>query len=556
VWRRKWINVLAAAGEPKPNVWRLAGQVRKALRHRERFIRQFQLACANNDKLQSKAKTGAMLPRLERVKMTADLGVECTVDMARIGRTVEDLQLMAPVIANVCRARRFIVTEQSPGMAHVVVQFEDALNSVLQFRDLALPAPVKPGDPPRFVGGITEHGLPLEVSTDKPIAVGGEQGSGKSVFGWGAIGSLVHQGLWVVLYVIDPKGGMELGRFSRHVGDWVGRLKVEAFYAGEDVKEGRKVITRAFNAMDMRAKRLGEDGTRKLAAGATQDDPLIILFVDEALDYAEDWKKADSHLMRFTRKARAAGGLTIAIFQFGHASELGVGQKVFGARFCFRAAKETADTILGTGAYERGALTNKIPKSQPGIGYYVDDEGQMLRFRGVNVPDAVADRIAVGSVPDDMGVNVVSTVEKEVACYRLFRSDATSIYVGQSVDPWGNMDYANGMPYGPGGRFEQHADDKPWFDEVDWTLTRVTWHPASKINAVEKAEIHRLGPLYNDQHNRKNPTRVDWRGGDKTVVPFRRPAKQIPDGAPEVLEGEVVSEHVTYEAAEPMHWAE
>lgn len=524
----------------------IAGQ-----RAKERAITKFDFVVRNQPTLQSSAKNGNKPARLERVKILADGNIEAEVDMSKIGRSVDDLAALAPQIADACKADGgLVVRKRSAGVASVVFHYTDPLHSSLLFEDM--PAPKNPrGDiVPRWVGGLDESGEPMEVPIDKPLAVGGEQGSGKSVFAWDLLGSLLQQGYWVLAFVIDPKGGMKLGRLGDHEGQWMGRLKVQKFHAGDDVKQGVKVIEHAYNALDIRAKDLAARKVRRFSPGASQEEPIILLLMDEALDYSELWKKSDSVLLRYARKARAVGGTLIAIFQYGHASELGVGQKVFGARFCFRAARETADTILGTGSYERGAKTDKIPRSQPGIGFYVDDEGQMKRFRAAHATDEVVDQLALGNVPEKAGRRVDVAVQ-QVACYRLFRKDAVSLYVGQSVNPWGNMDSCQGRPYGSGGRFEQHEAEKPWWDDVDWSQTLITWHDPSKIDAVEKAEIHRLGPLYNDKLNRNNPLRVDWRK-DKVVDLEQRRIEKSQAEPQFDLDGEVLEEETEWSPA--AHW--
>ena len=50
--------------------------------------------------------------------------------------------------------------------------------------------------------------------------------------------------------------------------------------------------------------------------------------------------------------------------------------------------------------------------------------------------------------------------------------------------------------------------------------------------AAEKQLIHRKLPKYNDEYNRKNPTRVDWRRQERQKVELRI----VEPEAPEVLE--------------------
>lgn len=80
--------------------------------------------------------------------------------------------------------------------------------------------------------------------------------------------------------------------------------------------------------------------------------------------------------------------------------------------------------------------------------------------------------------------------------YRFFNAAGRLLYVGISNNP--------------DRRWDEHADDKPWWGEVaDQTSERAgDMHDAL---ALEEDAIHRERPLYNVVHNGDNPDRVAWR---------------------------------------------
>jgi hypothetical protein len=97
------------------------------------------------------------------------------------------------------------------------------------------------------------------------------------------------------------------------------------------------------------------------------------------------------------------------------------------------------------------------------------------------------------------------------------------VYVGLTTqEPWIDRDGIKRWP-----RIEQHlfgserweSTPKPWADTVtDWHFVRESyWFLVSRLKVLEIKSIHRLLPLYNDLHNRRNPHRI----GNTTAIAQR-----------------------------------
>ncbi|MFD9247663.1 GIY-YIG nuclease family protein [Streptomyces sp. NPDC059556] len=72
---------------------------------------------------------------------------------------------------------------------------------------------------------------------------------------------------------------------------------------------------------------------------------------------------------------------------------------------------------------------------------------------------------------------------RPTAVYRLFDLEETLLYVGISVSP--------------DRRFEEHAKNKPWWNEVDRSRTVITWYRDRFAAAVVEQQDERAGtPRY------------------------------------------------------------
>lgn len=313
------------------------------------------------------------------------------VDVLRVtlapGQTVEQWTAAAPALRTTfglmdCRARTTAtVRELELRCIHA-----DPLR-----RPLPLPAPAAAPDLAAVPVGRREDGDELRLPLWRPgrgathWLIGGETGAGKGSVLWSllaGIAPLIHTGA-VRVWGADPKGGMELGAaaplFTRLV--W-GEPSADAAWQEPLVA----LLEDAVRGMQLRAARLRRDGAR--VHTPTRDDPLTVVIVDElaALTaYITDpavRKRAADALSLLLSQGRAPGVAVVAASQDVRKETVGM-RDLFPGRIALRTAEPgMADMVLGKGARDRGAATDRIPASTPGIGYVVlEDSPEPVRAR-------------------------------------------------------------------------------------------------------------------------------------------------------------------------------
>lgn len=323
---------------------------------------------------------GERLPRLGRVRSTRQ------TDTVRIrmlpGQTVADYAAAAPRLRQTFGLLD-VRPRAVPGDPHGV--------ELLCLVDDPLVAPVPLAPPAEVVDltavpvGRTEDGRTLAL----PILgshwlVAGETGAGKGSVLWSLILGLapaVRAGL-VRLWVIDPKGGMELAAgaplFDRFV------------YGGTE--QYADLLDEAVAGLRARAGRL-RGLTRKHEP--TPEEPLVVVIVDELASltaYVDDAalrRRIANSLSLLLSQGRAPGVAVVAATQDARKEVVGM-RDLFPARVALRTAEPgQADLILGRGARDRGARTDGIPDSSPGVAFVVlDDAPEPVRVRFGYADDA------------------------------------------------------------------------------------------------------------------------------------------------------------------------
>ncbi|MFI5935951.1 FtsK/SpoIIIE domain-containing protein [Actinoplanes sp. NPDC051494] len=213
--------------------------------------------------------------------------------------------------------------------------------------------------------GVQEDGAPYELRLfGTQILIVGATGSGKGSVIWSLVRSLAGgagTGL-VQLWGLDPKGGMELGigwpMFTR--------------FASQDFTEMAEMLEQAAKMAQDRASRLAGE-TRQHTP--TLDDPLIVLFIDELANltaYLTERQLKDrikAALGIVLTQGRAVGVHVVAAIQDPR-KEVLPARGLFPTRIGLRLSEPgEVDMVLGDGMRDRGALCDRIPQTQPGIGY-------------------------------------------------------------------------------------------------------------------------------------------------------------------------------------------
>jgi S-DNA-T family DNA segregation ATPase FtsK/SpoIIIE len=212
--------------------------------------------------------------------------------------------------------------------------------------------------------------------------VAGATGAGKGSVIWSLIRGLgpgVRDGL-VRLWVLDPKGGMELA---------AGAPLFERF-AYDRPADIADVLEEAAEVMDARAARLR--GVTRLHEPSV-NEPLIVVVVDELASltaYAgrEDRARINTALPHLISKGRAVGVVIVGALQDPRKETIPFRDLIPTRIGLAMVEPDQTDLILGKGARARGADCSRIPLSTPGIGWvWCEDEAQLSRVRAAYITD-------------------------------------------------------------------------------------------------------------------------------------------------------------------------
>jgi hypothetical protein len=188
------------------------------------------------------------------------------------------------------------------------------------------------------------------------VLIAGATGAGKGSVLWSLIRSaapevserLVH------LWVLDPKGGMELSAGA----------PLFARFGYDSADDLATLLEEAVEVMNARAARL-RGVTRKHTPSV--DEPLIVVMVDELASltaYADrDERRINSALPLLISKGRAVGVVVVGALQDPRKETIPF-RDLFPTRIALVEAEQT-DLVLGRGARQRGADCSRIPLPSP-----------------------------------------------------------------------------------------------------------------------------------------------------------------------------------------------
>lgn len=222
----------------------------------------------------------------------------------------------------------------------------------------------------------------------------GATGAGKSVVIWSLITQLAA-GLidgTVRLWVIDPKGGMELAPgqalFERFA---YGSTATDADGAGLWEEEFAVLLEDAVAVMRERQDRLR--GVTRLHQ-PTPGEPLIVIIIDELASltaYVSDRglrKRIDAALSLLLSQGRAVGVSVVAAVQDPRKDTIPV-RDLFPTRICLRVTEPEHVTLtLGAGSRAKGAHAERIRHDLPGVGFVqIDGLPEPTRVRFAHITD-------------------------------------------------------------------------------------------------------------------------------------------------------------------------
>lgn len=231
--------------------------------------------------------------------------------------------------------------------------------------------------------GRCEDGATWWVPVGPHTLVAGTSGAGKGSVFWSfvfGLAPLVRQGL-VQLHGIDLKGGMEI-------------LMGAELFTSRATDAGEAVALLEDLTGDMRRRTRSYAG-RVRSHAATVDEPLHVVMIDElaALTaYCPDrdlQRRAEMAVNLLCSQGRAPGFVVFACLQDPRKEVIpsrGLFTQMVGLRL-----KDVSETsmVLGEMAVSSGAQCHRIPRTMPGVGYVVPEEGGFpVRVRAGFVSDA------------------------------------------------------------------------------------------------------------------------------------------------------------------------
>ncbi|WP_327101432.1 FtsK/SpoIIIE domain-containing protein [Nocardia vinacea] len=363
-----------------PNSWRrwVWGRMRSRYLTWKRYRRGWKTLTALH-KLTTILDTGVLTPRLATVTI-GDTADELLIKLLK-GQTAEQWAKQADALRHSFGALRVRVRLAEPGWVRVQVIHTDRLLEPVAFPRVE----PKTVDLEALTIGLTEMGTPWRVRLlGNQILVAGETGSGKGSVVWSliaALGPAIREG-WVVLWMIDPKGGMEYGAARK----WLAR------FASDNGPGAVAILRDAVELVQKRGNTYMDKWERKITP--TVDEPLVVVLIDEAASltaYYNDRKIKDeiSRLLGVVlTQSRAVAAPVVACLQ-DPSKDIVEMRQLFPCRLGLRMAEPTQPNMLfGPSGRDRGALCDEIPETTPGVAY-VQEEGStdITRVRAYHVTD-------------------------------------------------------------------------------------------------------------------------------------------------------------------------
>jgi len=468
---------------------------------RTQLRRQWRLSC-RAAKLQG-AESGEP-PKLEREASLPGGSIRAVVKCGEIGIPTASVQKAVVTLADVIGCREVIATPLSPGKVELTFHWRDPIGRVLPLADL----PIAPTG--RIAYGIRQDNSVATVIPTQSILIGGLTRKGKSNAIWALLADCIRQGLFVDLYVSDPKGGIELDALERVVGATGGLVRVRQY--AHDLKSTAEMVVNAEKAMHARQYEQKQKGLGRQVT-PDQDNPLVVIILDEVLLLQEMLKKGpDSPLARIAFTGAASAYVVWANTQAAQIDVIGRFRDFVPQRICFATSQpEVTDSILGRGSEGMGATCSEI--NEPGVGFSHSEGDKIARkFRCALVTDDEVKYIARGELPTK-----VRNAAREAYDRRAEAEDAGTASKSRKDRPtkvyrWyydGDPEYGDslgyvGISYDVLIRESQHDADLRRFMEGNNRRTVETYPNRAAALAAEEEAIKLEKPIHNRQHNGGN----------------------------------------------------
>lgn len=400
LWARLWpVSFQQRVARPS---WR-----RRTRRSVKRSWAGLMVACGLSRRMAD--RTGVMVTRVPALHRSRwdEPDVLVTVPQLMVGQTVEDVVSASERLRVAVGSRQVRVI---PNDAHTGCSlrflFADPLAAVV---DARFPSPNLAPTITTAEMGVTEDGQPWHQTVQVHTLTAGASGSGKASAMWMLLVNLapaIKTGL-VQVHGIDLKGGVEHALGSRLFTRQATTLP-EAVVLLED----------AVTAMLARAQKIAGHTRSHTPSPA---EPLVIIVIDELAmltSYSTDrdlLKRADTALRSLLALGRAPGFVVYGYLQDPRKDTVPQ-RHLFNQCFALRLReREEVVMVLSEGAVAAGATCHKIPRSTPGIGYVLAENGDVTRVRVAHVPDDMIRALAVHfRAPAQIPVHVPVTEDTPV----------------------------------------------------------------------------------------------------------------------------------------------
>ena len=434
-------------------------------------------------------------------------------------------------IAEICgadgglRVRPFgkVADSIAPGSARLAFFYEKQVWPTLPIQ--ALPA----ADLEHIALGNDEDLRPATITLYSTLLVA-MTGKGKSQAIWTILVSFAlamrHR-----LYVVDPKGGQEMGALrSLLTRGWVGNRKVESYGADSGAAAYRTIMA-AEAAMMAQQVALEARGIRKWQPSHAEEFPAIILVIDEMITLLnrinatnKPGKEALLALENMLTQGRAAGCWLMMATQASDKEILGHLRTFIPNRIVLGTenAMQTNMAFGDSQAEVNGALCSQI--DEPGIGYLkVDGLRDYRKIRIAYVEDADIEAFVEKGLPDNMGQAETSLSERWRPGFVYYYWTPENLVIDGRYYPPRQLLYV-GETTTPPARHIQHVADfnrgdakHYWMKWADLSAPSLVVTCDSKEQAVEiqNQEIRDYGPFGNIVMNQDTP----WQGFEPTSIP-------------------------------------
>jgi hypothetical protein len=457
-----------------------------------------------------------MRPHLRRKTTTADGAVRAHVNMAAIGGNLDAIRRAASdgTLAGIMNCREVSVREDltKPGRAWLTFWKVSPLDRPISLD--ALPV----SGPERVSFGIDQDGEPAAIDYGLSVLIVGETKSGKSKCAWDMFADILRDGKPTEVTILDPKG-TELAVFKPLVGKKVGNILIKDYKRSAD--DAVNVFATFVAEMKARQDRLA--GVVRQVIEPTEDMPARYVWVDEMNELQKAFAKVDSPMVTAISQGRSSLDWVVASVQVAKVSVLGEVRDQFPTNVCFR-TKTKANTIaaLATDA-DSTPPCHLIPRSTPGVGYYVDVDGETRKFRTAHVTDKQLDDLAHGKLPEGM----VMRAEEKYQGPPCFVYDAP--LKGSNRRGYVGIAGADGTQHPVATRRKKHRKyDRVWCAEHDqvenWWVKHIDDRRMNVTKCPSRAAARMLEerlirdprsvpegakftgrPVWNVQHNTDNP---------------------------------------------------